>query len=60
MKKYLRSFSIEVSAHDFDDRINAILKERGATAEDVISVTFYHSGPYQSYTIWYRSERRSK
>ena len=57
-KKYLKSFSIDAHDSDSDGTVNKILKRKGATAEDVISITFYHSGPYQTYTIWYRSARK--
>jgi len=59
MKKYVREFEIDANEYT-EDKLNAVLESKGATAEDVISITFYHSGPYQSYTIWYRSERRAR
>lgn len=56
MKKYLKSFSI--TADEGEESINMLLELRGVTAEDVISITFYHSGQYQSYTVWYRSAKK--
>lgn len=41
---------------DFDTvgELNKILQHKRISVEKVISITFYHSGPYQTYTAWYR------
>lgn len=54
MKKYLRRFNLE-SAYLADKDVDKELELKGATAEDVVSVTSNH---YQTYTIWYRSKKR--
>ena len=36
------------------EQINKFLKSIGLNASNVISITFYHSGYYQSYTLWYK------
>jgi len=70
MKKYLRSFRVAViyplnfnesetqqTLEDLDKRVNQRLKVRGITAEDVVSVTLRHVQQYETYTVWYRSEK---
>lgn len=54
MKRYLRRFNLG-SAYLMDEEVDKALRLRGATAEDVISI---HYGPYETYTIWYRSKKR--
>jgi len=59
MKKYLRHFKIDTEDMIYnDDLIDKKLEKRGITAEDIISITLYHEGPYETYTIWYRSEKK--
>ncbi len=30
------------------------LKKDGCTVDDIITITSYHSGPYNDYTVWYK------
>jgi len=53
VRKYLRRFSL-ASAYLMDKDVDKELKLRGATAEDVISI---HLERYESYTIWYKSDK---
>lgn len=55
-KKYLRRLLIEAEWTANAD-IDWKLKSKGATAEDVVSVTFHHSGSRKIFTIWYKSGR---
>jgi hypothetical protein len=60
MKRYVRRFSAigdSLFPEKIDKDVNKTLKSRGATAEDIVSITYYRSGPSQVYTIWYKSER---
>lgn len=70
MKTYLRNFRIAIIypakmeeekvdevLEDLDKRINHMLIVKGAVAEDVISVTLRHVDQYETYTVWYRSDK---
>ena len=70
MKKYLRNFRIAIVyparmeeekvdevLEDLNKRVNRMLEVRKITAEDVVSITLRHVDQYETYTVWYRSDK---
>jgi len=58
MKKYIKHFWVSGDGvKDLDKNINRALKNRKATAKDVISISRYNSGSYTRHEVWYRTRK---
>lgn len=49
----LKHFTVKAGKNKADQMMSR-LNEDGCTVDDIISITSYHSGPYNDYTVWYK------
>lgn len=61
MKKVLKNFTINAVDIQFDTEIiDSKMDKLKIDANDIISITTYHSGPYHTYTFWYKKSEKGK